>query len=252
MPFDPTLGELSDQQSMTHGPEQSGPLKSFFDYARQPASPAPPFPGEEKINRAMTRQDPRYVPAQPPRQQNWQRWIEESLNFLPFGFIGMSGKQEIFNPPSPAVAKAARRIFLYMRDGWGTGGDPGMGPSPLLKRNIEIMQRGGPMAETVAQHMLNSFAEHPHENIGLLPPTIELTVQHDLRPGSPITPAITYNGKIYTGNSHLDAMDSAAKEHGIETHVLADRPGLGYGYESGGKFYHDTAYNTPWQKPGTQ
>lgn len=87
MPLDPTLGELSDQQSMTHEPEQPGPLKSFFDYARQPAPPRAPEPWEEKINQAIIKQDPRYVPAQSPQQQNWQRWAEEALG-LPFGFIG--------------------------------------------------------------------------------------------------------------------------------------------------------------------
>lgn len=72
---------------MTHGPEQPGPLKGFFDYARQPAPPAQPQPWQEKINQAISKQDPRYVPTQPPQQQNWQRWTEKALS-LPFGFIG--------------------------------------------------------------------------------------------------------------------------------------------------------------------
>lgn len=88
MPLDPTLGELSDQQSsqnaasMTHGPEQPGPLKGFFDYARQPVPPQTP-PWQEKINQAMVRQDPHYIPPQPLPQQNWQHWIETATGFVP-------------------------------------------------------------------------------------------------------------------------------------------------------------------------
>lgn len=84
-----------------------------------------------------------------------------------------AGKQEVLKPPSPAVAKAMRRIALYMKEGWGTGGDPSQGPSPVLQQNLAILQRGGPMAEAMAQHMLKTFREHPQELPGLQGPVIE-------------------------------------------------------------------------------
>lgn len=105
MPLDPTLGELSDQQlrppaqpaplsqddisSMTHQPQpqRPNPVKDFIDYAQQPV-PASPAPWQEKIDQAAIRQNPGYIPVQPPEQKNWQNWIEQALNFMPAGLAG--------------------------------------------------------------------------------------------------------------------------------------------------------------------
>lgn len=108
MPIDPTLNELSGQQQppqllppqqlgggldqlaqsqMTHQPKQPNPvgntIKGFLDYANQYAPPPEPAPWDSKINQAITRQDPRYVPSTPSPQHNWQSWMENSLNFIP-------------------------------------------------------------------------------------------------------------------------------------------------------------------------
>lgn len=107
MPLDPTLGELSDQQSMTHWPEQATPFQRFMDYAQQPAPPSPSAPWQEKINQALIKQDPRYVPSQPQQQQNWQQWVEQSLNFLPLGFLAGLNR-----PHAPIISGNPEKLAL--------------------------------------------------------------------------------------------------------------------------------------------
>lgn len=85
---------------MTHGPEQPGPLKGFFDYARQPAPPTA-APWDEKINQAIARQYPGYTPSPPPQQQNWQQWLAEAAGYIPgFGVLGVK-----WNPEELAILR---------------------------------------------------------------------------------------------------------------------------------------------------
>lgn len=64
-----------------------------------------------------------------------------------------------------------------------------------------------------------------------------------------LVPALRYKGKLYTGASHLDALDTAAAEHGMGIYAMAEQPALEYGYEAGGQFVHDRNYISPWERP---
>jgi hypothetical protein len=63
-------------------------------------------------------------------------------------------KVEIYDPPSPLVDQAIRRLHLYL---------PQTHNQVALAKNIEIMQRGGPSAEAMAKHTLKTFQPHPQE-----------------------------------------------------------------------------------------
>jgi hypothetical protein len=80
---------------------------------------------------------------------------------------------EVYAPPSSAVPQAINRLKAYL---------PQTHNQTVLQRNIEIMERGGPMAEKIAEHMLRTFQKHPAEGRGLARSGVTL----DILPNKPI------------------------------------------------------------------
>jgi hypothetical protein len=72
---------------------------------------------------------------------------------------------EIIPPSSPAVQAAINRLQAWLPINERNG------PNNAIRMNIEILKRGGPMAEGLARHTLNTWKEPPGK--ALPPPTIE-------------------------------------------------------------------------------
>jgi hypothetical protein len=65
-------------------------------------------------------------------------------------------KQETVIPPSsPKVQQAVDRLMAWLPINERNG------PNPAIRTNIVILQRGGPMAEKMAEHILNTWKEPP-------------------------------------------------------------------------------------------
>jgi hypothetical protein len=108
------------------------------------------------------------------KEQGMQQpaWSERIANVLQSSeantAFGMAGSPEFLAPPSKNVAKAITRVNAWIKEKekYGEGHE-----QPALLTNIRIMMRGGPMAEKMAKHMLDTFEPHPSES--LPPKTIE-------------------------------------------------------------------------------
>ena len=83
---------------------------------------------------------------------------------------------EVIPPSSPKVQQAIDRLKAWLPENERNG------PNNVIRKNIEIMQRGGPMAERMAEHTLRTWDEHPSERPPALePPTIEGEVTRPAR-----------------------------------------------------------------------
>jgi hypothetical protein len=79
-----------------------------------------------------------------------------------------------FNPAeviAPASARVQQAIDLLER--WLPINERNA-PAVALRKNIEIMKRGGPMAERMADHTLKTWSQPPAGKL-VEPPTIEVT-----------------------------------------------------------------------------
>ena len=72
---------------------------------------------------------------------------------------------EIIPPSSPAVQAAINRLQAWLPINERNG------PNNAIRMNIEILKRGGPMAEGLARHTLSTWKEPPGR--ALTPPIIE-------------------------------------------------------------------------------
>jgi len=68
--------------------------------------------------------------------------------------------QTVIPPASADIKKAINRLRTYLPDTHN---------KEVLQKNIEIMERGGPMAEAMAQHMIKTFQPHPLESANIVP-----------------------------------------------------------------------------------
>jgi hypothetical protein len=80
--------------------------------------------------------------------------------------------QTVIPPSSPTVKAAITRASAYVRGG---------NNEAAMQNNIRIMERGGPMAEKLADHLMKTFSEHPLERA--LPATAGRTIEGDASGG---------------------------------------------------------------------
>lgn len=82
------------------------------------------------------------------------------------GKLGGPGEPQIIPPSSPKVQQAIDRLKAWLPINERNG------PAPALRTNIQIMERGGPMAERMAEHTLKTWDKPPTRAIE--PPTIDV------------------------------------------------------------------------------
>lgn len=73
---------------------------------------------------------------------------------------------EILDPPSANIQKAIDTVKYWM-------GQRTSEPQLALEENIKIMERGGPMAEGMAKHMLEMFQKPPKTGLAVSGKTLE-------------------------------------------------------------------------------
>ncbi len=82
-----------------------------------------------------------------------------------FKSIG-TNKSQVIPPSSPKVQQAIDRLKAWLPINERNG------PAVALRKNLEIMERGGPMAERMAEHTLKTWDKPPTRAIE--PPTIDV------------------------------------------------------------------------------
>lgn len=89
----------------------------------------------------------------------------------PRPLIGRSapqGAQTIIPPSSPNVQAAINRLKAWLPENERNG------PNIVMRKNMQIMERGGSIAESLANHTLKTWEPHPNENGPMLEgPVIE-------------------------------------------------------------------------------
>ncbi len=176
------LGLDDATQSMTHQPEQPNPAAPAVEMGKRI--------GEHFVNKAasaLTAPRDAFTGAMPvtdpetgmPSQEAMERGkavagmaMTGGVPFARQGAAGMAGGRlaqpgspEIILPSSPKVQQAIDRLKAWLPINERNG------PAPALRKNIEIMERGGRMAETMAEHTLKTWGAPPTRAIE--PPTIE-------------------------------------------------------------------------------
>lgn len=76
------------------------------------------------------------------------------------GAVPTQGMQTVILPSSPTVQQAIDRAGAYARSGSHV---------PVMQGNISILNRGGPVAERLAEHILNTLSPHPLERANITP-----------------------------------------------------------------------------------